>query len=235
MRSINSILGLSFSVFGALFAIFNYFITYSAPLISTGLAIMIIGIALSLIPDSSITQRTLKSMLHSSMLNIEAILEHFDIKNSAVYVPTKDKNVVAYIPIYTNPHTPSIESYYNAPKSILTRLGDTPAIMILPPASEITQSEEISREASLEESLNYIICELCELSDSVKLVEKGDEIILEFKNIKFMPEAARFKLCLGSLHSSIAACVIAIEKERAVSIIEDNGDLRKNIVKMKLY
>lgn len=234
MRNINSTLGFALITFGLLFTIFNYLITLSTPLIATGIAIIIIGLALSLLPDYSITKKTIQSILNGSMLNIEAILEQLDIKEKAVFIPTEDNKIVAYIPLTTNPHPPKVEQYFKAPRTIITKAGENFALMIYPPASDLIKTEELEK-SDLENALNYILCELTELCGSVKVVNKGDEIVLEISGIKSRTEAARYKLSFGSLPVSLASCAIASLKKKATSLIEEKGDLKKTIARIKIY
>ncbi|MEM0075605.1 MAG: hypothetical protein QXV84_04570 [Conexivisphaerales archaeon] len=213
-------LGLSLISFGIVLASFSYFILLNTPLTALGIACVILGFTAASLPEHVVPRNAVKAMLRGAVLNIEALLEEFEVHEKAIYLAPKDGLVTAFIPLKNNPKQASVDQIYKAPRRVVTQAGGEPGLIIFPPGAEIVRASEIA-EASLEQAIQYILVEVTELCSSASVVENADSIVVDMKKVKVNTEAERYSSSMGSIATSIAACIIAYVRKKAISLVSE--------------
>jgi hypothetical protein len=228
-------IGLGLVSFGLIFTFFSYFILFNTPLTALGLACIILGATAASLPEHVVPQNAMKAMLRGTTLNIEALLEEFEAKESAVYLPPRNGLVSVYVPLASNPKSASIAAMQEAPRRVLSMADGEPGLIVFPPGAEVVRVSELGEDVSLEETLRYFLGDVTELCSSVKVSELEGDIILEMKNVKVRTEAPKYRTLLGSIPSSLAACVIASVTKRSVRLIDERDiDGRQIISRFKI-
>jgi hypothetical protein len=213
--------GLALAFFGAILTFFAYFIALNIPLTALGLACMILGLSIALTPSSPIPKLAVKAMLEGSCLNLEALLEEFNVEGKAVYMPPRDDRVFAFIPLSSNPTQVEFEEINKAPLRVLTSAEGKLGLIVFPPGSEVIRLAGIAEGLAIEEALNLALVEFLEGADSVKAMAKDDRIIVEIANPKVSSDLPRVKRSLGSLTISIAGCALAKSLGRPIAFLEE--------------
>jgi hypothetical protein len=213
--------GLALAASGAILAFFAYFIALNVPLTALGLACTILGLSIAFTPSTPVPKLAVKAMLEGSCLNLEALLEEFNVEGKAVYMPPRDERVFAFIPISSNPIQIGPEEAAKAPLRVLTTAGGKPGLIVFPPGSEIVRLAGVAEGLTAEEALNLTLIEFLEGADAVKAVAKGDRVIVEIANPKVSSELPRVTRCLGSLAISVAGCTLAKSLGRPMAFLEE--------------
>jgi hypothetical protein len=174
----------------------------------------------------------IRAMLEASLVNVEALLEEFDVLGKAVYLPPMDGRVSAVVPIEDTKILGGLEK---VDYRVLTRVGDVSCILVFPPGSEIVRLALLPEDISLEDALSTVLVDFVELVDSVKAVFDLDQVIVELGNTRASSEFSRVNNSLGSLSVSIAGCVLAIVFDKRVALRrEESIDLGVRAV-FKVY
>lgn len=201
--------GVALTLFGAVLALFSHYIAGNIPLTALGLACIILGSSIALTPSSPVPRLAVKAMLEGASLNLEAILEEFNVEGKAIYMPPRDGRVFAFIPLSSNPSSVEVEEAARAPLRVLTSLGGKLGLMAFPPGSEVVKLAGVPLGSSVEEAVNLALVEFLEGADSAKAVKEGEKIIVEIANPIIEAELPRVKGSLGSLAVSVAGCALA--------------------------
>ena len=211
--------GIGLAIFGVPFAVFSYLILLSIPLTAFGLACLILGATIALVPESPVPKQTIRAMVEGSCAGVESLLEEFNAKNKAVYLPPRDGRVVAYIPM--NGDQSTAWKAMEAPIRILSEVGGEPALMVFPPGSEILKLSMLGEESGVDEALSYMLVDFLEAVASVKSVGVGRRTIISISKPRIRSDFPRFNICLGTLPTSIAGCVLAQILGKPVALIEE--------------
>ncbi len=213
--------GVGIASFGAVLAYVSYYFLFSVPFAALGIACVILGAATLTLPESPIPSGAVRGVIHSSVMNVEAVLEEFDVQQKAVYLPPRDGEAVAYVPLSSNPHPPSLEALLSAPRRLVTVADGVPVILVIPPGAELVRAAELSEASGIEDAIQYILTEVTELCSSVKAVVTGDKLVVEMKGIKVKTEAAKYLLSLGSIPASISASVAATVTKKGITLVSE--------------
>jgi hypothetical protein len=213
------LVGLGLVGFGLVLAGFAYLVLSSVPLAALGLACVVLGATAASLPENVVPRSAVRAMLRGATLNIEALLEEFDVRGGAVYLPPRDGLVSAYLPVASNPGPPSLEALRGAPRRVVTLAGGQPCLMVFPPGAEVVRVSELGEGVGLEEALSYILVDVTELCSSLRASEAEDVVVLEMRGVKAETEAPRYRELLGSIPSSLAACVVAAVLRRPVRLL----------------
>ncbi|MDA4126923.1 MAG: hypothetical protein OK452_06950 [Thaumarchaeota archaeon] len=226
--------GAAIVAFGAVVAYLSFFILFSVPFTALGIACVILGAATLTLPERPVPRGAVRAVIHAAVLNVEALLEEFDCKEKATYLPPREGLAVAYVPLSTSPHSLSLDDLAKAPRRLVTELEGMPVLMVVPPGAELVRANELSQGSGLEDALQYVLVEVSELCSTVKAVVADDKLVVEMRGVKVKTEAAKYLLCLGSIPASIAASVAStvIRKGLVLSSEEING--RKSVVTFRL-
>jgi hypothetical protein len=215
----NLALGLGLAIFGAPFAAFSFLILLSIPLTAIGIACVVLGASLALVPESPVPKETIRAMVEGSCASVESLLEEFNAKNKAVYLPPRNGRVSAYIP--TSGDQTTAWKAVDAPVRVISEVEGEPALTIFPPGSEIIRLSEIGEESGVDDALSYVLVDFLEAVESVKSVEAGRRTIINFSKPRIRSDFPRFNTCLGTLPTSIAGCVLAQVLGKPVGLIEE--------------
>jgi hypothetical protein len=199
-------LGIAFTVFGYLFTIYSEWILNDITLTALGISIIILGLTLFFIPSNPVPSQEIRAMLEGSLLNIEALLEEFDAQGKAVYLPPRDGRGNAFIPIEESPLHLNL---YKIPIRLLTGTPNEPGLFVFPPGSEIIRLALLPEDIGLEDALNYVLVDILEAANNVKLVLEKEEIALEINEPRSMSDFPRVNHSLGSVTVSVAGLVLA--------------------------
>jgi hypothetical protein len=214
-------LGLGLALFGAPFAIFSFIILLSIPLTAIGLACVILGAAIALVPESPVPKETIRAMIEGSCAGTESLLEEFNLKNRAVYLPPRDGRVTAYVS--SDADQTSSWKALETPTRVIGEVGGNLALTLFPPGTEIIRLSDIGEESGVDEALSYVLVDFLEAVESVKSVEAGRRIIVSMSKPRIRSDFPRFNTCLGTLPTSIAGCVLAQVLNKPVGLIEEQA------------
>ncbi|MDG6900216.1 MAG: hypothetical protein JRN59_08140 [Nitrososphaerota archaeon] len=215
--------GAGVAAFGAVVALISYYFLFSAPFAALGVACVILGSAAITLPESPVPSGAVRGVIHASVMNVEALLEEFDAREKGVYLPPKDGESVAYVPLASNPHLPSVASLVAAPRRLVSEADGVPVLMVVPPGSELVRASELSEASGLEDAIQYVLTEVTELCSSAKAVVAGDKLVVEMKGIKVKTEAAKYLVTMGSIPASIAASVAAAVLQKGVALVSEDA------------
>jgi len=234
--------GIALVVFGAILAVFSYFVIISVPLTSLGIAFCILGCVVLIFPEYLVPHQVVKGMISGSVANIEAVLEEFAAIHKAIYLPPRDGKIYAYVPLLANPSYPKLSEIIDVPKRIICNVDGHPGLFIYPPGSDVVAVAGVAGVETLEEekkgndfslqdflpqlenAISYLIVDFSELASKVQVDFEENKVFLRIKNVKLNVDAPRFTKVLGSPPASLAACTIAGITKMPVKIIEEKEE-----------
>lgn len=219
-------IGLGFITFGAPFAYYSYEILNNISFTSQGLVCVILGVTLLQVPSNPIPTKDVRAMMEGSCINIEAILEEFDAKGRAIYLPPRDSRIYCFISIDYPVNIDPLK-VIDAPLRVFSEVYNSPGLMIFPSGSEVVRLASIPKDSGVEESLNYVLVDFLEAVESIKSIENEDRIIVEINKPKVTTEFPRYKLSLGSLTTSIAGCVLSFIRRKPIYFLGEEDSLQK--------
>lgn len=214
-------LGLGLAIFGAPFAAFSFLILLSIPLTAIGIACVVLGASIALVPESPVPKETIRAMVEGSCAGVESLLEEFNAKNKAVYLPPRNGRVTAYI--LTSGDQTRAWNAIDAPTRVVSEVEGETALTLFPPGSEIVRLSEIGEDSGVDDALTYVLVDFLEAAESVKSVEAGRRTILSISKPRIRSDFPRFNTCLGTLPTSIAGCVLAQVLGKPVGLIEEQA------------
>jgi hypothetical protein len=86
---------------------------------------LILGVNAALIPESPVPAGTIRAMVEGSCAYVEAVLEEFNVKGKAIYLPPRDGRVIAYVP--TKQGASSAYRAMEAPVRVVAEVEGEPA------------------------------------------------------------------------------------------------------------
>ena len=226
--------GAGIASFGAVVALVSYYFLLSVPFAALGVACVILGGATLALPESPVPSGAVRGVIHASVMNVEALLEEFDVREKAVYLPPKDGQSVAFVPLATNPHAPEVRSLMDAPRRLVSQADGVPVLLVVPPGSELVRASELSEASGLEDAIQYILTEVTELCSSVKAVATADTLVVEMKGVKVKTEAARYLSTLGSIPASLAASTAATVLKKGLALSTEDAKGKDAVATFKL-
>ena len=221
--------GAAIAAFGAVVAYLSYFILFSVPFTALGVACVILGAATLTLPERPVPRGAVRGVIRAAVLNAEALLEEFDAKEKATYLPPRDGLAVAYVPLSTTPNPPSSENLSGAGRRLVSQVDGVPVLMVVPPGAELVRADELSEGSGLEDTLQYVLVEVSELCSSVRAVTKEDRLVVELKGVKVKTEAAKYMKCLGSIPVSVAASTAATVTRRGLAFVSEEVNGRSSV------
>jgi hypothetical protein len=220
--------GAGIAAFGAVLAYVSYYFLFSVPFAALGIACVILGGATLTLPESPVPSGAVRGVIHASVMNVEAVLEEFDAHERAIYLPPRDGEGVAYVPLSSNPHPLTLDALMAAPRRLVTEAGGTPVLLVVPPGAELVRASELSEASGLEDAIQYILTEVSELCSSAKAVTTADKLVVEMKGIKVKTEAAKYLVTMGSIPASIVASVAAAVMKKGITLESENIEDKKS-------
>lgn len=219
-----STFGLALASFGAPLAAFSFFILSETGLTAFGLACTVLGGALSLTPWSPVPKPPVKAMIEGSCINVEALLEEFDARGRAIYLPPKSGRVYAYVPLRED-RRPNLKKLREAPARLVADTGDLPGLLVYPPGSELLRHSNVAGEMGAEPALYHVLVDFVEAVEGVTVAERNSEIEVTLTKPKVEADFPRFEKVLGYLATSMAASTLALTLDSPVTL---KGQDRQN-------
>lgn len=220
-------LGLGLVVFGVPLAVFSYLVLLSVPLTSLGLACIVLGVTVMLTPSSPVPAHTIRAMVEGSCVNIEALLEEFDARERAVYLPPRDGRVYAFVPLASNPGVSAAWAASEAPVRVVTEAGGEPGLLVFPPGSEVVRLSLLSAEAGVEEALSHVLVDFLEAVESVRAVRDGGRVVVDMTVSRAETEFPRYRQVLGTLSTSTAGCALSTVLRVPLTLQDEQVDERR--------
>jgi hypothetical protein len=249
MTSKYTYIATSLAILGALLAGFAYLLIRNVPLTVTGLAFLIIGVAIFQLPVEVTGSKAMKQILEGTVLTNETLLQSLQenapevslvlpdqkmdstsqnsltngtVRGAAIYLPPDDKGVISvFIPTNPNATDLSISEMRNAPKYISKENRN--GLLIFPPGAKISEVPELQTEQNLiEDALHLILVELAEICSYATVSEVEDIIILELGNVRVsLDPNSNCSRTLGSLPASLGACVITAVRKVPLMFVDE--------------
>jgi len=207
------------TVFGTGLALYSYFIANSVPLVALGISCVILGFTAVSLPRYIGGGPGLRAMLQGATLSVEALLEQFTVRRATYLPPHNGGAVSAYVPISPETETPSLNEMRLTPKSLV--YSEQKGVLVYPVGSELTRIPEVQDGLSLEETLRYVLVESANICSRVMAEETESLIIVGMKDADVNIQGQSYLNSLGSLPASLAACVIAVLRNKPVTLLEE--------------
>ena len=201
-------LGIGLVSFGVPFAIYSYWVLVNVTFSAFGLSCIILGATLLMVPSTPVPSHHIRAMLEGSLVNIEALLEEYDVYGKAVYLASVDGRVNCFVPINEQEETLRVK-VENFPLRVLTKMGDVSGLLVFPPGSEIVRLARLPDDIELEDALSFVLVDYLEVVNSVKSVREVGDIVVELVDSLARSDFPRVNKSLGSIPVSVAGCVIA--------------------------
>ena len=212
--------GLGLMVFGAPFAVYSYVVLLNTPLAALGLACVVLGGTLLLVPGSPVPREMVRAMVEASCVNVEALLEEFDVRGRGVYLPPKEGRGYVYVPLKGGA---DVSGAMRAPTRVFVKVDGAPGLMVFPPGSEVVRLSGLGGEAGLEEALGFVLGDFLEAVHGVKAIREGDRVVVEYSGPVVGTGFPRFVAVLGSLPVSVGGSVLASVLSAPVELVEEES------------
>ncbi len=227
-----SISSLGLASFGAVLTLYSYFIVHVVPFAALGISCIILGFTIISLPRRIGGGPGMRAMLQGASLGLEAMLEQYNVEKATYLPPVDGGEVFAYVPLTHSIETVSLSEMRRAPKT-LSGNGQK-AMLVYPVGSELGKIPEFQDGLSLEERLRYILVESTEICSRVMVEQTGNAIIVGMEGANADIRGQKYGRSLGSLPSSIAACVIAALHDKRVSLLEERKMGNRLIARFQL-
>jgi hypothetical protein len=203
---------------GAALTLYSYLVGV-VPLLALGISCIILGFTAVSLPRHLGGGPGLRAMLQGATLSVEALLEQCTVRR-ATYLPPGDNGTIqAYVPLSSESETPSLNEMRRAPKNLVG--NNQKGVLVYPVGSELSRIPEFQDGLSLEERLRYVLVESANICSQVMAEETGSLIIVGMSRADVNVQGQRYRDSLGSLPSSLAACVITTLQNRPVTLFEE--------------
>jgi hypothetical protein len=204
--------------FGMALTLYSYLVGV-VPLAALGISCIILVFTAVSLPRHLGGGPGLRAMLQGATLSVEALLEQCTVRR-ATYLPPGDNGTIqAYVPLSSETETPSLNEMRRAPRNLVG--NNQKGVLVYPVGSELSRIPEFQDGFSLEERLRYVLVESANICSQVMAEETGSLIIVGMSRADVNIQGQRYRDSLGSLPSSLAACVIATLQNRPVTLFEE--------------
>jgi hypothetical protein len=164
----------------------------------------------------------MKAMLQGAALSFEAQLEQYTVRR-ATYLPPDDGGLIsAYVPLGSEIETLNVNEMRYAPKNLSN--NNQKGLLVYPVGSELTRIPDFVDGLSIDEKMRYVLVESANLCSRVMVEETGGLVIVAMKDADVKIQGEKYQSSLGTLPSSLAACVIAIVHNKPVTLVEEKRD-----------
>jgi hypothetical protein len=195
-------------------SIFSILVLNYMELFYVSLGILIIGLSSISIEEKSLLPYTLRKLIESSILNIEALLEEYDAVGKALYLEKEGRNI-AFIPYKNEVDYIELAKFIN---NIPLRVSNDMGLIVFPPFYSIKEKGEMSDESWL----NSILVEDLNLADNIKILKENNYLTIGIRNPKsHLLNIPRYKKCMGSLETSIALSAISRYYGKPIKFVEE--------------
>jgi hypothetical protein len=223
--------GLVLAAFGMGLTLCSYLVGV-VPLAALGISCIILSFTAISLPRHIGGGPGLRAMLQGATLGVEALLEQCTVRR-ATYLPPDDSGAIhAYVPLSAETETPSLNEMRQAPKSLVG--NNQKGVLVYPVGSELSRIPGFQDGLSLEERLRYVLVESASICSQVMAEKTGSLVIVGMKGADVNIQRQRYRESLGSLPSSLAACVIAMLHNKPVTLIEEKRDADRTVAVFQL-
>jgi hypothetical protein len=202
-------LGLSLIIFGVPLSAYAHYVLLNTPFTALGVACIVLGASLMIVPGNPVPAVNVRAMVEGSCVNVEALLEEFDAKEKAVYLPPRDDRVFAYVPLHGGSGETDFEYLEKVPLRVLVDVGGSPGLFVFPPGSEVVRLSLLPEDSGIEDALQYVLVDYLEGVRSVKAIRESDKVVVEVNDPRLRTDFPRFQRVLGSLTTSVSGCVLS--------------------------
>ncbi len=215
--------GAGLVVFGSGFGAVSFLILQSAPLTALGVACVILGASIILVPSSPVPEGLVKKMVESATVNVEALLEEYDARGRAVYVRGRGGAIYAFVPLSADIGDDVLSAAADAPVRVLTNVRGEPGILVFPPGAELANESTITAETGVEDALSHILVDTLEAAEAVR-AEVGDaSVSVTMKRIRMNVKYPRFRECLGSLPAAVSGSILSTVLDSPVLYVDESS------------
>lgn len=249
IRSYTSV-GLLLMGIGTFLSILFYLEFKSAPLTSFGLACIILGFIAITLPNEVETSDALQILFQSVSLNVESsldkmntsgirhlgkdvvlgvntVIEGFDISKSVRFLPPRNGLIAAYFPLKAL-HPPDLDLMWHSPTQYFSESQE--GLLLFPVGAGIAGIQELQNN-DVESGLNFVLIEFAALCSSINVALSENLITLQMRGIKIKTESRLYSIYLGSIPSSLAACVIAAVTRKQIVILDERQSKEQTLVR----
>ncbi len=181
-------------------------------------------------------------------LGIERENDLQKVKRRAIYLPpltgangnkgdTEYNTIIStYIPICGDPILPEYEEMIQAPLTLLAnREPHQKGIRIFTPgACLVDLIEVLGQDIELEDALQSVLVESAEFCSSVRASRLRDSIVVQLNHVKVDVESKTYHKLLGSLPTSVAACVIVAVERKPVVVLDEEITPTKTVTRFEI-
>jgi hypothetical protein len=188
-----------------------------------------------MIPSNPVPLGTVSAMIEGATINLEALLEEFDVKSNAFYLPPRNGRVYCYLPLSDDFDRSNLGKVVSAPLRVVTEAGGIPGLIVFPPGSEIVRLSMFSEDTIVEDALNYILVDFLEAVDSLKMVQEGDNIVVQISRPRISTDFPRYNKSLGSLTTSIAGSIISYVRGQPIEYLSEDKIMDSLTSRFRVY
>jgi hypothetical protein len=145
-------------------------------------------------------------------------LEDESLRMAAVYLPPKNGLVGVFLPLGSVVDAGDLDAMWNAPTKVTDRRG----LLIFPIGAAIgeilTSTEE---DLDLEECLRQVVVDSADLCSAIMVSEAANTIVVRFTGVKIQADSSLYSSILGSIPTSITACVVCAMRKRPVVVLDE--------------
>ena len=154
-----------------------------------------------------------------------------NFRSKVVYLPPSENGLIsAYVPFDQDFASENLVRQDQNPGS---PLDGGKGLRIFPIGAALGRAQEL-RGTSLENALNFVLIQSAEICSSIRVSELESIVIVEFSNIKIITEGKEYSETLGSIPSSLAACVIATVRNQKVRILDEETAERRIVTRFQV-
>ncbi len=86
---------------------------------------------------------------------------------------------------------------------------------------------------TLDEALRLVLVESAEICSGFNVAEIENTIVLEMEKVKIDNDVVRYSRFLGSIPTSLSACVLATIKQKPIEILDENNLENRSVVRFR--
>jgi hypothetical protein len=190
------------------------------------LALIVLGGSVVLIPRSPIPYNAVMGMVEGACTNVEILLEEFDARERAWYLPPREGRVFCFVPLVTGVKPAVVWATMRVPVRMLSEPMGVPGLMVFMPGSEILRLSQLGDKVGLEDAMVYVLVDYLEGAESVKAVREGNSINVFISRPRLRTDWPRFNNVLGSFLVCVLGCVAVQVLKAPVRVIEEKAERR---------
>jgi hypothetical protein len=210
---------LALTALGTILTVYSFLLTRIVFLEALGVSCIILGFTALSLPRHTTSDRSVHTMLQGSSANLEALLEPYSVGRATYLPPIDGGTVSAYIPLGLDASPLALNEMRKAPKGTVGK--DQKGVLVNPVGAELGKMPEVQDGVSLENTLRFVLVESAALCSQVSSKESRGLVYLHMRRVRGRILGSKYQDSLGSLPSSLAACIIATFLNSPVMLIEE--------------